>query len=91
MNHIRLSKADNFHLYDFNILGELGYLILDETLLNAYPKQSQHGICFPENTMSSKSHNIQNRTIKSYQSLQFQNKQKFIQESHKYLIKDFFN
>jgi len=47
-----LSTLDNLHLCDSNISRESRYLILDESLVNGHPKQFQHVIFFPENTMS---------------------------------------
>jgi len=57
MNLLRLSTLDNLHLYDFNISGESGYLLLEKSLVNTHPKQSQHGIFFRENTVLFKIHN----------------------------------
>jgi len=40
MNFLQLLTHDNLRLYDSHILGELQYLLLDESLVNAHPKKS---------------------------------------------------
>jgi len=40
MNLLQLLTHDNLHLYDSNISGDSEYLLLNESLINAHPKQS---------------------------------------------------